>query len=325
MQLEIKAESFPIKGVFRIARGVKTHAHVVCVTISENGHQGRGECLPYARYGETVDGVMAQIETIRAETEAGLSFAALQTLLPPGAARNALDCALWDLKAKQSGVRVYETLGYRRLSPLKTAFTISLDTPDIMREQAKRQATRPMLKLKIGTSDDIDRIKAVRQGAPKSRIIVDANEGLDFDTLRALMPDLLLLDVQLIEQPLPVSQDEALLGYKSPIPLCADESLHSCAELKRVSRLYSHINIKLDKTGGLTEALALKTQARAQGLGIMVGCMVATSLSMAPAHIVAQGVDFVDLDGAMLLAQDREPALNAIGSILEPPEPDLWG
>lgn len=320
-----REETFPIAGRFTIARGSKTEARVLYVELQDGAHTGRGESVPYARYGETLDNCMAQLEAVRRPLEAGITAGALQDLLPAGAARNAVDCALWDLDAKRRGVPAWKTAGLLRFDPLKTAYTLSLDTPAAMGAQAAANARRPLLKLKIGAAHDIDRVEAVRAHTPKARLIVDGNEGLSFDDLFRIAPDLAKLGVKLIEQPLKVGEDEALLGYDSPVPLCADESLHTRAELERCARLYACVNIKLDKTGGLTEALALKAAAKAKGLGIMVGCMVATSLSMAPAMIVAQGADFVDLDGPLLLSRDRENGLEITGSMLAPPKPELWG
>lgn len=325
MKLAIREETFPIAGRFTIARGSKTEAHVIYAELEDQGHIGRGESVPYARYGESIEQALNDIEAVRDRIEAGLNFSDLHDLLPAGAARNAIDCALWDLNAKITGVPAWQTAGLRRLDPLKTAYTLSLDTPDAMGAQAAANARRPLLKLKIGGPDDLDRIEAVRANAPKARLIVDGNEGLSFDDLIRIAPDMKTLDVRLIEQPLKVAEDEQLLGYDCPVPLCADESLHTRAELDRCARLYNYVNIKLDKTGGLTEALALKAEAARADLGIMVGCMVATSLSMAPAMIVAQGADFVDLDGPLLLACDREHGLEITGSILHPPRPELWG
>jgi L-alanine-DL-glutamate epimerase-like enolase superfamily enzyme len=325
MRLVLREETFPIAGRFTIARGSKTEAHVLYVELEDQGCVGRGEAVPYARYGESIAQSVADIEAVRSRIEAGLSFSDLHDLLPAGAARNVIDCALWDLNAKLTGIPAWRAAGLKRLDPLKTAYTLSLDTPEAMGAQAAANARRPLLKLKIGGPDDLDRIEAVRANAPKSRLIVDGNEGLNFDDLVRMAPEMQKLDVKLIEQPLKVSEDEQLLGYSSPVPLCADESLHTRAELDRCARLYSHINIKLDKTGGLTEALALKTAAIEAGLGLMVGCMVATSLSMAPAMLVAQGAEFVDLDGPLLLARDREHGLEITGSILHPPKPELWG
>ncbi len=242
-----------------------------------------------------------------------------------GAAANAIDCAMWDLNAKRTGMPAWRMAGLGRFDPLKTAYTLSLDTPEAMGAQAAHNARRPVLKLKIGGADDIDRVEAVRAHAPKSRLIVDGNEGLSFDDLQRVAPDMARLGVLLIEQPLKVGEDEQLLGYRSPVTLCADESLHTRAELERCARLYDCVNIKLDKAGGLTEALALKKDSLDRGLSIMVGCMVATSLSMAPAMIVAQGASYVDLDGPLLLARDRAHGLEITGSILHPPTPELWG
>jgi len=298
---------------------------VVVVEIAKGPHIGRGEAVPYARYGETMAGVLAQIESAHAAIEAGADRAALQGLLPPGAARNALDCALWDLAAKQAGVRAWELAGRPRLDPVKTCYTLSLDAPKAMAEAARRHARRPMLKLKIGGADDLDRVAAVRQAAPRTRLIVDANEGLSFEELTRLAPEFARLDVQLVEQPLPAGEDAVLEGWASPVPLCADETLHTRAELADCARRYACVNIKLDKAGGLTEALATAAEARALGLEVMVGCMVATSLAMAPAMIVAQGARFVDLDGPLLLARDREPGLAITGSLIEPPPAALWG
>jgi L-alanine-DL-glutamate epimerase-like enolase superfamily enzyme len=323
--LEVAVERYPIAGRFTIARGSRTEAVVVTATIREDGAVGRGECVPYARYGESVEGVAETIAGLAERIEAGLGRTELQDALPPGAARNALDCALWDLEAKQAGVRAWTLAGLARLDPVKTCLTISLGPPGEMAQAAAREARRPMLKLKIGGPDDLAAVEAVRGAAPKTRLIVDANEALSLDDLRRLAPELARLDVQLIEQPLPAGQDAALDGYDSPVPLCADETLHTRADLAACEGRYSHINIKLDKAGGLTEALALAAEAKARGFQLMVGSMVATSLAVAPALILAQGAPFVDLDGPLLLARDREPGLAITGSLLEPPSPELWG
>jgi L-alanine-DL-glutamate epimerase-like enolase superfamily enzyme len=324
-RLTAEAERWPIAGAFVIARGSKTEALVVTAQISEDGYTGRGEGTPYPRYGETVDSVLAEIEGARAFVEAGRGRGKLQGLMKPGAARNAVDCALWDLEAKRSGKRAYELAGRERLDPVKTAYTISLGSPAEMAEQAAANARRPLLKLKIGGPGDLDRVEAVRDAAPKSRLIVDANEALTFDDLVRLAPDFAKLNVLLIEQPLKAGEDEALEGYDSPVLLCADESLHTRAELAACAGRYGCVNIKLDKAGGLTEALALAAEARALKLQIMIGCMVSTSLAMAPALILAQGAEFVDLDGPLLLAEDRQPGLTYIGSMVEPSTPELWG
>lgn len=324
--LSAREESWPIAGVFVIARGAKTAARVVVVEVRDGALVGRGEATPYPHYGETPASVLAAIEAVRQRIEAGADNDTLQRLLPAGAARNAVDCALWDLAAKRQGVRAWVLAGRERLDPVKTAFTLSVGPPDEMGEMARAQARRPLLKLKLGgDAQDLDRVAAVRTAAPKARLIVDANEALTFDTLRRLAPELARLGVLLIEQPLPAGQDAALEGYDSPVPLCADESIHTRSELDQCARRYACLNIKLDKAGGLTEALALRRAAASAGLEVMVGCMVATSLAMAPAMIVAQGAAFVDLDGPLLLARDRQPGLSYLGSLVEPPPPDLWG
>jgi len=324
-RLFVRDERWPLLQTFVISRGAKTEAHVVVAEIEEGGVRGRGEAVPYGHYGETIDSVLAQIAEARPRLEAGGGRMGLQALLPPGAARNALDCALWDLEAKRAGVRAWTLAGRGRLDPVKTAYTLSLGAATEMAKVAAANARRPMLKLKIGGPDDLDAVAAVRAAAPKTRLIVDANEALTFDDLGRLASEFARLDVQLLKQPLAAGADEALEGFESPVPLCADESLHTRAELAACARRYAVANVKLDKTGGLTEALALSDEARALGMGVMVGCMVATSLAMAPAMIVAQGADFVDLDGPLLLARDREPGLAVTGSLLEPPPPELWG
>jgi L-alanine-DL-glutamate epimerase-like enolase superfamily enzyme len=286
---------------------------------------GRGEGTPYLRYGEPPESGLAELAAARGLVEAGGVRTALQVVMRPGAARNAVDCALWDLRAKREGRRVHEILGLTRLEPLKTAYTLSLAEPETMAEQARQNARRPLLKLKIGGANDLDRVRAVREAAPKCRLIVDANEGLAFDELKELAPEFAKLGVKLIEQPLKAGEDQALEGYVCPVPLCADESVHTHADLAQCAQRYQAVNIKLDKAGGLTEALAMKAQARAAGMAIMVGCMVSTSLAIAPSLIVAQGAEFVDLDGPLLLAQDRSPHLTYVGSMIEPPTAAFWG
>ncbi len=324
-KLTAREERWPIAGVFTIARGSKTEARVLVVEIEDKGLIGRGEGVPYPRYDETPEKSLAEIEGVRAAIESGCDRARLNGLLPAGAARNALDCALWDLEAKQTGVPVWRRAKLTRPAPVVTAFTLSLAAPEAMAEAARAAAGRPILKLKIGGPDDLDRIAAVRAAAPAARLIVDANEALAFEDLRRLTPQMARLGVVLIEQPLKAGEDEALKNFVSAVPLCADESLHTRKDLAACVGLYGCINIKLDKTGGLTEAVALAAEARAKGLTIMAGCMVATSLSMAPALLIAQGAAFVDLDGPLLLAKDREPGLVFRGSTVEPPEPGLWG
>ena len=304
-----------------IARGSKTEARVLTVTVARDGARGRGECVPYARYGESLESVAEQIAT----QPVGVTRAALQDLLPPGAARNAVDCALWDLDAKKAGKRVWQVAGLPAPGPLVTAYTLSLDTPDRMQEAAARNAARPVLKIKLGTPDDMARLEAVRAGAPGATIIVDANEGWTADVYADLAPHLLRLGVALVEQPLPAGQDGMLAEIARPVPVCADESCHDRATLAALRGKYDAINIKLDKTGGLTEALALREAAIAAGFGVMVGCMVGSSLSMAPAALVAQGAAFVDLDGPLLLAWERATAIRYDGSTMAVPEAVLWG
>jgi L-Ala-D/L-Glu epimerase len=319
------SEIFPIAGRFIISRGAKTEAQVVTVTVSDGAHSGRGECVPYARYGETVQSVMEEIKAASGAIAAGPSRSDLQTLMPPGAARNAVDCALWDFEAKAGERSVEEMLGAGKAAALFTAFTLSLGSPDEMAAAARAAAHRPLLKIKVGGDGDIERLRAVVQAAPNCRIILDANEGWTEANVEANMGEAAALGIVLIEQPLPQGHDKVLGRMKHPVPICADESAHSTTSLQGLAGLYDAVNIKLDKTGGLTEALKMREAAKAMGLKIMAGCMVGTSLAMAPAIYVAQGADYVDLDGPLLLARDREPALRYDGSLVFPPEPRLWG
>ncbi len=321
MKLGVTAETFPLAQVFTISRGSRSDAEVLTVRIRDSGVEGWGECCPYARYGESLASVTTQIESLPER----FTRSALQELLPPGAARNAVDCALWDLEAKRAGKRVWELAGLDAPRPEITAYTLSLDTPEKMRAQAAEQAHRPLLKIKLGTPDDMPRLEAVRAGAPGARIIVDANEGWTREIYLDLAPHLQRLGVALVEQPLPAGDDEALRGMARPVPVCADESCHDRASLPALSGKYDVVNIKLDKTGGLTEALALRQAARAAGYGVMVGCMVATSLAMAPATLVAQGALVTDLDGPLLLAEDRAAPLRYDAQGVHPPERALWG
>jgi L-alanine-DL-glutamate epimerase-like enolase superfamily enzyme len=324
-RLVVRRESWPIRGTFTISRGSKTAAEVVVVEVREDGRRGRGECVPYPRYDESVAGVVDAIEALRRQVERGLSQADLQEALPPGAARNAIDCALWDLEAKSRGDRVWEIEGLPAPEPTVTAYTLSLDTPERMREEARGQRSRPLLKLKLGGDDDIERVAAVREGAPEARLIVDANEAWTADQLTRLMPELAALGVALVEQPLPAGDDGALADLARPIPVCADESCHDRASLERLGERYDVINIKLDKSGGLTEALDLVAAARSAGLGIMVGCMIGTSLAMAPATLLTPFAAFVDLDGPLLLSRDRRPGLSYEGGTVHPPAAEVWG
>ena len=328
--LAVRRESWPIRGGFTISRGSKTAAEVVVAELTAPDGDGRpvtgrGECVPYARYGETVAGVIETISSLTGRVAGGLDRHGLQHLLPPGAARNALDCALWDLEAKRAGCRVWDLLGLSAPGPVITAYSLSLDTPEAMGRAAAEHRDRPLLKLKLSGPEDLARVESVRENAPQARIIVDANEGWTAGRYAELAPTLAVLGVELIEQPLPADEDAALAAMRRPVPVCADESCHDTASLARLAGRYDAVNIKLDKTGGLTEALRLKAAAQAQGYEIMVGCMLATSLAMAPALLVAQEVAVVDLDGPLLLERDRAQGLAFDGSLIHPPEPALWG
>jgi len=323
--LKVTVERWPIAGAFTISRGAKTEAVVVVVELGEGKARGRGECVPYARYGESTDNVTAQIEAMRPRLAAGLSRAALQEAMPPGAARNALDCAFWDLEAKRAGRAVHELAGLPAPQPLTTAFTISLGTPETMAEAAAKAAQRALLKIKLGGDGDAARISAVRTAAPNAMLIVDANEGWTEDNLAANLEACANAGVVLVEQPLPDGRDAALGRITRPIPVCADESAHDRSSLAALIGKYDAVNIKLDKTGGLTEALAMASEASRLGLTIMAGCMVATSLAMAPAVLLAQSARFVDLDGPLLLARDRPDGLIYRDSLVCPSTPALWG
>jgi L-Ala-D/L-Glu epimerase len=323
--LTVAIESFPISGVFRISRGAKTEAQVVTCTIFDGAAAGRGECVPYARYGESLQSVVEQIELMRSEITNGMDRQALRESMPAGAARNALDCALWDLEAKLGGTRVQDLICPLPPQPLVTAQTISLGTPEEMAAAAAKHATRPLLKIKVGGESDVARLQAVAAAAPYRRLIVDANEGWTEANLEENLQAAAENRVALIEQPLPAGKDAILARIPHSVPICADESLHTTRDLDQLRGLYDAVNIKLDKTGGLTEALLLRDRARELGFSIMVGCMVGTSLAMAPAVLLAQGAEFVDLDGPLLLAQDRVPGLVYAGATVAPPKPELWG
>jgi len=323
--LTVTAERWPIAGAFTISRGAKTEAAVVIAELGDGKARGRGECVPYARYGESIESVTAQIEAMRPQLAAGLARANLARAMPPGAARNALDCAFWDLEAKSSGRPVYELAGLPAPHPLTTAFTISLGTPETMAQAAAKAAHRALLKVKLGGDGDEARIAAVRGAAPNATLIVDANEGWTEDNLAANLDACARAGVVLVEQPLPDGRDAALARIARPIPVCADESAHDRSSLAALIGKYDAVNIKLDKTGGLTEALAMADEAMRLGLTIMAGCMVATSLSMAPAVLLAQRARFVDLDGPLLLAKDRPDGLIYRDSLVCPPISALWG
>src|SRR5437667_4879357 len=308
MQIEAREEIWPLKQVFRISRGSRSEARVVVVTVTDGQHTGRGEAVPIARYNQSVASVLAQIESIKREKN--LDRHRIQELLPAGAARNALDCAFWDLEAKISGKRVWELANVPMVHFLETSFTISLDTPEKMAAAAKASAKAPLLKLKLGGDDvDLARVEAVREAAPMARLLIDANESWSPSHYRNIVPALKRLGVELIEQPFPDDADEILETLDHAVPVCADESCHTSADLPRLTNRYEMINVKLDKTGGLTEALPLCARARESGFNILIGCMVGTSLSMAPARILATYADFVDLDGSLLLVRDRAPGL----------------
>lgn len=323
--LTLAIERFPLARPFVIARGARTEAVVVSVTIRQGEAIGRGECVPYARYGESLESVSAQIEAVRAALQDGVDRDGLQKLLPPGAARNAVDCALWDCEAKRLGIPAYTLAGLHRLAPATTAFTLSLGTPEAMAEAARAAAYRPVLKLKLGGEGDPERVAAVRAAAPDAILIIDANESWDETNLDRNMEACAEAGATLVEQPLPAGRDFVLTGRARSVPLCADESAHTRDGLAELRDRYDLVNIKLDKTGGLTEALAMSDHAARLGFGIFVGCMVGTSLAMAPAMLLAPGARFVDLDGPLLLSADRLPGLVYEGSIVHPPAADVWG
>jgi L-alanine-DL-glutamate epimerase-like enolase superfamily enzyme len=323
--LEARIERWPIEGGFTISRGAKTEAVVVVAEVSHGGLTGRGECVPYPRYNETPEATLAAILAMRDTIGRGLNRQALQAAMPPCAARNALDCALLDLEAKQAGVRIWNLLGRAAPHACITAYTISLGTPEAMAASTAKAAHRRLLKIKLGGDGDGLRIAAVRAAAPDSELIVDANEAWTEANLEQNLAACANAGVTLVEQPLPAGRDGRLAQIRRPIAVCADESVHDRASLGGLRERYDALNIKLDKTGGLTEALAMADAAGKQGFDIMVGCMVATSLSMAPAMLLAQQARFVDLDGALLLKRDRDGGLRYDGSLVYPPDPALWG
>ncbi len=325
ISLSVEETVFPLAEVFTISRGSRTESRVVTVKLSDGTNTSWGESVPYARYDETVAGVIETIRSLEPDLQNGLDRAALQGRLQPGAARNAVDCAFWDLEAKRAGGRAHVLAGVPAMGPEITAYTLSLADPKTMREKAAQHARRPLLKIKLGGEGDLARLEAVREGAPDTDIIIDANEGWDADTYRQLAPILVKLGVRMVEQPLPAGNDDALLDVERILPVCADESCHDRKSLQSLVGKYDMVNIKLDKTGGLTEALKLRVEAEAMGFGIMVGCMVGSSLAMAPATLVAQGVAYTDLDGPLLLAEDRATPLKFDDKYVYPPEPALWG
>jgi L-Ala-D/L-Glu epimerase len=319
--ITVTPDTFALAQTFTISRGSKTHAHVLTVRVIRNGVTGWAECVPYARYGDSLASVTAQIEAL----PEGITREELQAALPAGAARNAVDCALWDHAAKAAGKPVWQLAGLPEPRPVPVAFTLSLNTPEAMRAEAAKHAHRPILKIKLGTPDDMPRLEAVRQGAPKSTLIIDANEGWTPEVYGDLAPHLIRLGVAMVEQPLPQGADGMLAEIARPLPVCADESAHDAASLAALKGKYDLVNLKLDKTGGLTEALRARTEAQRLGLGLMVGCMVGSSLAMAPAVLVAQGAAYCDLDGPLLLSQDREQPLAYDAQGVHPAQPELWG
>jgi L-Ala-D/L-Glu epimerase len=321
MMITVTEDRFRLAQAFTISRGSKTEAVVLTARVTRDGATGCGECVPYARYGETVTSVRAQIEGLPKD----ISRTALQAALPPGAARNAIDCALWDLEAKQSGRRVWDRAGLKAPGQVTTAYTLSLAPPEAMQAAAAANAHRPLLKIKLGTPDDMPRLEAVRAGAPKARLIIDANEGWTPEVYADLAPHLLRLGVELVEQPLPAGKDDMLAEIARPLPVCADESCFDRASLADLKGKYDVVNLKLDKTGGLTEGLATRDLARALGFKVMVGCMVGSSLAMAPAVLLAQGADWTDLDGPLLLSEDRDTPLFYDAKGVHPPDANLWG
>ncbi len=320
VMVSARIETWPVEGTFTISRGAKREAVVIVAEVTDGQVAGRGECVPYERYGETPEGVLAQIRAAHVENRAQL-----MRDMPPGAARNALDCALWDFEAKARDARAAALAGAGEVRPVLTAYTISLGAPDDMAAKAAEAADFPLLKVKLGGEGDAERLRAIRAATPMARLIADANEGWTPETVAGLLDVCAETHVELVEQPLPEGQDAILAGMKRPVPVCADESVHTTADLAGLAGRYDAVNIKLDKAGGLTEALAMAHEARALGLKIMVGCMVATSLAMAPALILAQDADWVDLDGPLLLARDRLPGLVCTNAFILPPSPSLWG
>ena len=324
--LAVSRDSWPLASVFRISRGARTVSEVIVAKISDGETTGRGECFPYARYGESLDSVEAQIQSAAAAIADGAGREELLSILPAGAARNAVDCALWDLEAKQAGIRAWALAGLGELEPVTTVFTLGVDTPEVMAGKAAENSARPRLKLKMtGDGLDLERVAGIHAAAPNTGLVVDANEGWTIAQYLEVAPKLAVLGVEMIEQPLPAADDVGLAGVDRVVPVCADESCHDTASLAELVGKYDMINIKLDKTGGLTEALRLRDAAVKAGFGIMVGCMIGTSLAMAPGVLVAQGAAVVDLDGPLLLARDREPGLDYDGSIIAPPPAGLWG
>lgn len=325
MKLSVATEIWPIDGGFTISRGSRTEQPVVVARLDRDGVTGRGECVPYPRYGESIENVTAAIEAARPAIEAGITRQGLLGAMKAGAARNAVDGALWDLEAKRAGKPAWQLAGIPEPKPLVTCFTLSLGTPDSMHAKAREAADRPLLKVKLGGDGDLERMAAVREGAPKARLVADANEAWTLAMLERLPPELAKLGVEMIEQPLKAGEDDWPTDTPRPVPLCADESCHGIDHLDRLAGRYDLVNVKLDKTGGLTAALDLVRAARDKGFGVMLGCMVGTSLGMAPAFLAAQLARYVDLDGPLILSRDRVPGIRFEGSLMHPPPRELWG
>ena len=324
-ELHAQHDRFPLARPFRIARGVKTVADVVTVTLTDGMFTGRGEAVPYARYGETITSALAAIERVCGAVEAGADRSALLTLLPAGAARNAIDCALWDLEARQAGRSVAAMIGAPEPVALASALTIGIDTPDAMAAAAATMSDAPLLKVKVDADDPAARIRAVRAAAPNTALIVDPNESWDRDILDAMQPVLVEARVSLLEQPVSAIDDDWLEDFQPLVPICADEAVHVAADLDVIAARYQVINVKLDKAGGLTAALDLAQASRERGLGLMTGCMVSSSLSIAPALHIARLSDFVDLDGPLWLAADLEGGVTDHRGVLSPPAQGFWG
>jgi len=324
-RLTVTRRAWALARPFTTEHGIQTTVDVVVAEISDGDSRGRGEGVPLRRYGESIDSVVAALDAIKSEVVSGLNRETLQRALPPGAARNALDCAFWDIEADRAYRSVAELSGLGAITPVVTAFTLALDTPERMAELAAANRARPLFKLVLGHAGDVERVQAVRHAVPASRLIVDANESWNEPQLSGFMPALIDCRVELIEQPLPANADEALARWQRPIPLCADESCRTLADLDRLNGKYDAINIKLDKAGGLTEALALAAEAKRRGFRVMVGGVIGTSLGIAPALLVAQRADIVDLDGPLHLASDRVPGLHYEGSTIHPPDQNFWG
>lgn len=325
LKLTLTAQSFPIAGTFTISRGSKTSAEVLLVELTAGAQKGCGEAVPYSRYQETVPQCLAALESARSKIESGITRTQLPDLALPKAAQNALDCALWDLESKQVGKPVWALAGLSEPQPKVSAFTLSLDTPTLMAEAARKASHMPLLKLKLGRDGDEQRLAAIRAAVPNARLIVDANEGWNEGNIEQMLICCADHGVELVEQPLPQNQDDALLHIKTKLLICADESAHDAGSLSALKGKYTAVNIKLDKTGGLTRALAMAREAKVLDFKIMVGCMLASSLAMAPAFLVAQMADYVDLDGPLLLAKDREPAINYVRGLMHPAPAALWG